>query len=229
MDRPKTSVILAMSADGKIGDINGSHAKFGSRADYLHLEEQVAQSDAVLFGAGTLRAGGSAMRVQRQSLIDARIAKGQAAQPIQIVCTRTGTIDTSLRFFSQPIPRWIVTTPEGAQNWTTSDYFDQIIATPSVQGEIHWPQFFAHCHQAGIKTLAVLGGGEVVAALVQKGLIDEIWLTLCPLILGGRTAPSPADGLGICQELAPRLNLESCKQVENELFLHYTVIRHQNR
>ena len=228
MDRPKTSVILAMSADGKIGDAYRNHAKFGSRADYLHLEERVADADAVLFGAGTLRAGGSAMRVQRQSLIDERLTQGKPAQPIQIVCTRTGRIDPNIMFFRQPIPRWMVTTPEGAQGWGQSEHFDTIIAETAHDGEIHWPSFLSHCHSAGIQHLAVLGGGEVVSALIKANLIDELWLTLCPLILGGRNAPSPADGLGVSQELAPRLKLLSCEQVEDELFLHYQVI-HQTR
>ena len=54
--RPHTTVVLAMSADGKIADVKRSPARFGSAADKAHLEKQVAQVDAVLFGAGTLRA-----------------------------------------------------------------------------------------------------------------------------------------------------------------------------
>ena len=225
MDRPKTSVILAMSADGKIGDVYRTHAKFGSRADYLHLEERVAESDAVLFGAGTLRAGGTAMRVQRQSLIDQRLAQGQTAQPIQIVCSRSGNIDPTLKFFKQPIPRWLLTTSNGNQDWKIPEQFNTIIANTTPDGEIDWPHFLSHCHQVGLKNLAVLGGGEVIGAMIQDNLIDEIWLTLCPLILGGRSAPSPADGIGLSQDIAPRLKLQSCEQVEDELFLHYIVNR----
>jgi riboflavin biosynthesis pyrimidine reductase len=40
--RPHTTVILAMSADGKIADVRRSPARFGSKTDIAHLEEQIA-------------------------------------------------------------------------------------------------------------------------------------------------------------------------------------------
>ncbi|MDR9405249.1 MAG: dihydrofolate reductase family protein, partial [Halothece sp. Uz-M2-17] len=58
MNRPHTTVVLAMSADGKIADTARSAAEFSSHIDRAHLERQVAKADAILFGAGTLRAHG---------------------------------------------------------------------------------------------------------------------------------------------------------------------------
>ncbi|MGB7058991.1 MAG: dihydrofolate reductase family protein, partial [Geitlerinemataceae cyanobacterium] len=54
-NRPKTTAIVAMSADGKISDVNRSSQLFGSDTDLAHLERQVALSDGVIVGAGTLR------------------------------------------------------------------------------------------------------------------------------------------------------------------------------
>jgi 5-amino-6-(5-phosphoribosylamino)uracil reductase len=225
MNRPKTIVVLAMSADGKIGDADRNGVNFGSKADFAHLETQVALADAVLFGAGTLRAGGSAMRVQSPKLIARRIEQGKPAQPIQIVCSRSGKIDRGLKFFEQPIPRWLLTTPVGATNWLQASQFDQVLAYQESENELDWGHFFEHCHQAKMETLVVLGGGEVVAALLEANYLDELWLTVCPVLIGGRGAPSPVDGNGMNQDLAPRLSLESCQQVGHELFLHYKILR----
>lgn len=227
MDRPHTTVVLAMSADGKISDATRHAVNFGSEADYARLEKQVAIADGVLFGAGTLRSGGTAMRVQSQDLIDERKAQGKPPQPVQIVCTRSGQLDPDLKFFKQPIPRWLLSTPDGAADWQDSAKFDQVLAysNPSDEGELNWPKFFAHCLTSGIQKLAVLGGGEVVGALLKKDYLDELRLTLCPILIGGREAPSPAEGEGFSQDLAPRLSLKSCEQVGDELFLHYMVKR----
>jgi 5-amino-6-(5-phosphoribosylamino)uracil reductase len=106
-----------MSADGKISDASRSPILFGSPADKAHLEAQVALADGILGGAGTLRAGGSAMPVSNPELLQQREQQGKPAQPIQLICSRTGNIDPELRFFQQPILRWLLTTEKGAQNW----------------------------------------------------------------------------------------------------------------
>lgn len=50
---------------------------------------------------------------------------------------------------------------------------------------------------------------------------DELWLTVCPLLLGGATAPTPVEGEGFCLALAPRLELLSVQANNQEVFLHY--------
>jgi 5-amino-6-(5-phosphoribosylamino)uracil reductase len=224
LGRPLTTVVLATSADGKISDTSRSHPRFGSQEDFDHLERQVAQADAVLFGAATLKAGGSAMRVIKPELIEQRRAAGLSEQPIQIVCSRSGNIDPAIKFFQQPIPRYLLTTAEGAQQWQDQPGFDQVLSGADNQ-EVDWHQAFEKLHQLQIGSVAVLGGGEIVAALLEVGLIDELHLTLCPLLLGGKEAPSPVEGAGFSQEDAPKLELVSCQQIGQELFLHYRVKR----
>jgi 5-amino-6-(5-phosphoribosylamino)uracil reductase len=61
-----------MSADGKIAATTRKHVLFGSPADKAHLEKQVAEVDGILFGTGTLNAGGTAIRVTAPELIEQR-------------------------------------------------------------------------------------------------------------------------------------------------------------
>ena len=82
-NRPHVTVILAMTADGKIADYQSSAARFGSANDQAHLERQVSLVDGVLFGAGTLRAYGTTMSVSNQLLIKARKERSQSSQPVQ--------------------------------------------------------------------------------------------------------------------------------------------------
>lgn len=219
--RPWATVILAMSLDGKIAAATGPDQLFGSRQDYDHLEELVAQADGVIFGAATLRSGGTAMRIQRESLIQARLAQGKPAQPIQIVCSQSGTIDPKLRFFQQPIPRYLLTTTTGARAWTHQDHFEQILTPTTPTNQIDLVAAYEQLYGLGIHKLAVLGGGVLIASLLAANLIDEWWLTLCPLVLGGITAATPVAGLGFSVADAPRFQLVQTKQIGDELFLNY--------
>ena len=264
------TVILAISADGKIADAVRSPARFGSANDKAHLEQQVAASDAVLFGNGTLQAYGTTMRVISPELVKQRELQGKPPQPVQIVCSRSSQFDPNLRFFQQPVPRWLLTGQDSRETPLPSPYptkdskfdrtsgtilkngqdarstrdefssgtgilpvhkrliengatsqFDRIIYAKTAGGEIDWIDAFQQLANFDIKRLAILGGGKLVASVLAAGLVDELWLTVCPLILGGADAPTPVEGKGFLADLAPKLQLLAVKQVGQEVFLHY--------
>lgn len=224
LDRPFTKVVLAMSADGKIADARRSPARFGSAADKQHLETQIASCDAVLFGAETLRAYGTTLRVTSPNLLHQRQEQGKSPQPVQIVCSASGDIDPSIRFFQQPIPRWLLTTTSGATQWQQQALFEQVWVEDSPSG-IEWATVLSRLRAYGIDALAVLGGGELVASLLAAGCLDELCLTICPLLLGGRHAPTPVAGDGFLEALAPRLELVSVRSLDHEVFLNYRIRR----
>ncbi|MEH1942747.1 MAG: RibD family protein [Nostoc sp.] len=239
--RPHTTVVLAMSADGKIADFKRSPARFGSRVDKAHLEKQIAASDAVLFGAGTLRAYGTTLTITDRTLVQHRAQRGKPPQPLHIVTTHSANLNPEIRFFKQPVRRWLLTTTEGALSWkgrlrTLSSTlasraqecppeFEQILVFETPTREIDISAALKHLATLHITRLVVLGGGELVASLLELDLIDELWLTVCPLILGGNTAPTPVEGKGFLPNLAPKLQLLEVHTIEQEVFLHYRLQR----
>ncbi|NJP10949.1 MAG: RibD family protein [Leptolyngbyaceae cyanobacterium RU_5_1] len=223
--RSQTTVILAMSVDGKIADSNRSAARFGSTNDKRHLETQIARVDGVLFGTGTLNAYGTTLRVSSPALLQQRHQYGKPPQPVQILGSRSAAIDAQLPFFKQPVPRWLLTTSNGANRWRDSTAFEHVLVVETPTGSIDWRVALQTFANLGLNQIAVLGGGELVAALLAADLIDEFWLTICPLILGGREAPTPVEGMGFLEAYAPRLELLTVRSLEHEVFLHYRVIR----
>ena len=220
--RPHTTVILAMSADGKIADKMRQPARFGSAADKIHLEHQVALADAVLLGKATLDAYGTTLPITSAELLQQRQLQGKPPQPLQIVCSASGNICPTLKFFQQPVPHGLLTTTSGKQQ--NEAPFEQIIIVPTHNGTFDWNNAFQQFTQLGIQRIAVLGGGQLVGSLMQENLIDELWLTICPLILGGSDAPTPVAGEGFIAAVAPRLQLLEMQQIEQEIFLHYRVL-----
>jgi 5-amino-6-(5-phosphoribosylamino)uracil reductase len=216
MKRPRTVLILAMTLDGKIADARRTRARFSSRRDRGHLERQLASVDAALLGARTLRAYGTTLAIADPQLLEWRKQQDQPPQPLHIVCSASGQIDPNLRFFRQNIPRWLLTTPTGAQLWQEDpQYFARILLLED------WLTFLEGLTESGIERLAVLGGGELVASLIAQDLIDEFYLTLCPAILGGVDAPTPVEGIGLPATQALSWELVKVDRIADELFLYY--------
>jgi 5-amino-6-(5-phosphoribosylamino)uracil reductase len=221
---PYTTLVLAMSLDGKIADAQRGAARFSSPADLAHLEAQVAAADGVLFGGGTLRAYGTTLSVRNPELLAQRRQRGQSDQPIQIVWSPSGHLNPKLRYFRQPVPRGLVTTWAGAEGWKANQ-FQYIWTIP--EDKTHpwdWVWVLAQLKQVGINTLALLGGGGLAADLLRCRCVHEVFITVCPLILGGTMAPTPVEGAGFLADLAPRLTLLSNQTVGDEVFLHYRVL-----
>ncbi|NJR45789.1 MAG: RibD family protein [Hyellaceae cyanobacterium CSU_1_1] len=221
-NRLHTTVILAMTVDGKIADYQSSAARFGSANDRTHLEQQISLADGVLFGAGTLRAYGTTMSVSQRQLLQVRKARSQSPQPIQIVVSASADLDPQWRFFQQPIPRWLITIPKNEGKWQNRNEFERILIAPEDNSFINWTTIFQQLAELGLNKLAILGGGELIASLLAENLIDELWLTLCPVIFGGN-APTPVGGTGFMQSQGKKLQLLEVKQIDQELFLHYLV------
>ena len=222
-----TIVILAMTADGKIADKMYSPARFGSTKDKAHLEERISLVDAVIFGGGTLRAYGTSLPITNSTLIESRKSRHQSWQPIHIVASASGKFDSQLRFFQQSIPRWLLTTKENRELWQNKPFFDRILIGDTLPNsrDFVWQPILAQLRSLGVQKLAILGGGKLVASLLAVDAIDEIWLTVCPIIFGGVAAPTPVTGVGWLQSQGIKLDLLEVKQVDGEVFLHYKIER----
>jgi len=71
-----------------------------------------------------------------------------------------------------------------------------------------------------VRHLHCEGGGELNDAMFRAGLVDELYVTLCPFVFGGNQAPTIAEGQGF-ERLAEATQLEfvSIRQEGSELFL----------
>lgn len=224
LPRPQATVILAMTADGKIANCQRHAARFASATDRAHLERQISLADAVLFGASTLRAYGTSLPISQPQLLQQRQQRGQPPQPVHIVCSAVAKLDTRWGFFRQPLPRWLLTTVTGAKDWQGKEncYFERLLIAESKTAEakaIDWISALARLSELGVGKLAVLGGGELIASLLELDLIDEFWLTVCPVIFGGNSAPTPVGGNGF--PAAKNLELLHVENIAGEVFLHY--------
>ena len=205
-----------MTADGKIASANRAVSTFGSRADHAHLLALRDKADAILTGAGTLNA-------QAQVTLDPS-PKPKAKPPLRIIASGSGRVDARHKIFRSPGAPVLVLSTDGIsrsrlKNLEAAAHTVKIFGADEINFNLAlvWLQ-----KEWGVKRLLCEGGGQLNDALFRADVVDEVNLTVCPLILGGREAPTIAEGLGFAQlKDAAQFSLKSRRQVGNELFLVY--------
>jgi riboflavin-specific deaminase-like protein len=221
---PFLLVNMAMTADGKIATANRAVSSFGSKRDQAHLLALRATADAVMAGARTVDSnpvtmGPGPTRYRRQ-----RQRRGLAEHNLRIIVSRSGTVHPGAEVFRHRFSPIIVLTTRRV----TASRLKRLttIATEvKICGarEIDFPRALRWLREKWeVKRLLCEGGGELNDALFRAGLVDELHLTVCPRIFGGRSAPTISDGLGAGNlAQAVRLELVSARRLGDEIFFVY--------
>lgn len=226
-DLPWVRINMAMTADGKIAPASRQYAPFSSEADQRLLLELRAQADAVMNGARTINAfpltlGPGPTKYRRQ-----RLRRGLAEYNLRVIVSGSGTVDPTAVVFRHRFSPILLLTTERASA-ARLRRLQPLVAAVKVCGE-KWVDFALALRWLrrdwGVKHLLCEGGGELNAALFEAGLVNELCLTICPLLLGGRHAPTIADGAGFpTLPAAAHLRLRTLNRVGPEAFLAYEVL-----
>ena len=223
--KPHTSLIMAVSLDGKISTRDGAGPRFTSEADGIRLREVRSHADAILVGAGTIIADDPTF-TEHGKYKDLRLQRGLAPNPIKVVVSGSGSVPETARMF-QPngAPALIFTTERIPPNRLASL---QQVAEVHCVGETtvnfrRVVEILGEEYQ--VKQLLIEGGGQVNFDVFREGLIDEVYLTLCPKIIGGRDVTTSVEGDGFNFLDIVDVELLDQRAVGSEMFLHYRVQR----
>ena len=220
---------VAVSADGKIATANRLVHSFGSARDLEHLYELRATADAIMCGARTLEISGATLGNGGDKFRKLRLRNGLSEHPLRIVVSGSGSIDPGAKIFQKRFSSIILLTTQRASPRRLSRLRTLAQAVQiSDQHEIDFVSVFRWLYQQWkVRRLLCEGGGELNDALFRAGLVDEIHMTFCPMLFGGRRAPTLADGLG-CLRLAAAADfkLSSIRRKNDELF---TVFSRRNQ
>jgi len=184
-----TSLDGTATADGRSGGLGGA----GDRALFALLR---AAADVILVGAATVRtenySGAQPTAAQRQ----ARTSRGQAEVPPIAVVTRSGDLDPGSRLFTRTtVPPLIFTAASGAATvrrrlGSAAEVLDASGANPdSVDPAV----VLRILSERGLWRVLAEGGPTLLSQLLAAGLLDELCLTVAPVLVGG-TGPRIVDG-----------------------------------
>ena len=219
---------MAMTADGKIATANRAVSSFGSRRDQAHLLQLRATADAVMAGARTTDSNPITLGPGPAKYRRLRLRHGLAEFNLRIIVSRSGTVNPKAEVFQRRFsPIIILTTRRATASRLRA--LRAVAAEVKICGtrEIDFPRALRWLRKKwGIKRLLCEGGGELNDALFRSGVVDQLHLTVCPKILGGRTAPTIADGLGASSlARAAQLALVSARRHDDEMFFVYRVLK----
>ena len=215
---------MAMTADGKIATANRAVSSFGSKHDLERLHKLRTTADAVMAGARTIdlnkvTLGNGGERFKRM-----RLKNDLSDYFLRVIASGSGTIDPRAEIFHHRFSPIILLTSKRASK-TKLRSLRPLVDDIFICGKDHID--FAQALQWlrekwNVKRLLCEGGGELNSALLRTGLVDELNLTVCPRIFGGRDAPTIAEGEGILRLAdAACFELKSFRRVGDELFLTY--------
>jgi len=211
-----------MTADGKLAPANRIFVPFGSKRDQQLLLELRAEADAVMSGARTVDLSEVNLGPGPERFRQKRLRRGLTEYNLRVVVSGSGTLDPDAAIFRKRFSPIIILTT-GRISTARLRKLRAVADDVKVCGKTEL-DFALACRwlrqRWGVKHLLCEGGGELNQGLLRAGIVDEIYITLCPWILGGRTAPTPADGEGFKSlDEATALSIKSWKRVGDELFL----------
>ncbi|WP_089100687.1 dihydrofolate reductase family protein [Streptomyces hyaluromycini] len=216
MPYPFVLLSAAVSLDGYLDDTGPDRLLLSSPADFDRVDEVRASVDAILIGAGTIRADNPRLLVNSPERRAARTAAGRPEYPLKVTVTATGDLDPDAKFWHTGGAKIVYTTDEGARRARALGIAADVV---SLGADLDWRPLLEHLHDVrGVHRLMVEGGGTVHTQLLQQGLADEVQLVLAPLFVGDPKAPR-LFGPGGYQ--AGRLRLLDTRRIQDVVLMRY--------
>jgi len=208
---PRVVAIMIASVDGR-ATIDGSSTRLGHPEDRALLRGLRGAADCLLVGTGTLAAEGYARLLDPEQRA-ARVAAGRSPHPLVATFSRSGEVPWDTPVFSEPgVEKQVyVGSLVEAPSWVSEAAVDVVASGPRAALE--------HLRAArGVRSVACEGGPGLLRALLADDLVDDLLLTVAPLLIAGA---GPTMVTGPALDPPPRLGLRGIRQAGDHLFLHY--------
>jgi riboflavin biosynthesis pyrimidine reductase len=211
--RPRTIGVMVQSADGRAA-VEGRSGALGGPEDRAIFRGLRARADALLVGAGTLNAERYSTTLD-PSHRASRLTGGLPAEPLLATITRGFSLDEDLPLLHEDLTRAVVYT-EVEPPYAVDGSRVEVVRLPDASPTAAMADLGAR----GVRTVNCEGGPGLLAALVRAGVLDELLITLSPLLVGGEDPLTMLHG-----DLGPdgprRLALRGVWRGSDVLFLHY--------
>ncbi len=218
--RPHVALNMVSSVDGRaaIGARSGGLSAAADRALFHALR---AATDAVLVGAGTARSEGYGRTIRDPATRRARERAGRAAEPIACIVSARLALDETLPLLREPESRVVIVTASERSLPDVAAGVDYVRAATR-DGAVDLPEALRDLGERfGVRHVLCEGGPTLNADLFAAGAVDELFLSLAPIVAGG---DDPLRIVGPDAALPPvSLELAGAFLVDSFLFLRYRV------
>ena len=215
-----------MTADGKVTTRTLAPVDFTSREDKLHLFRQRALADAVLVGHTSLKRDNVRLGIP-DDLQQTRIKRKQTPAPLRVIVSNQGRIDSQLKIFQSTISPILIFSTTRMPKRTQAAVKDKATLYLTESDEVDLGGMLETLRSRyKVRRLACEGGPTLFRALLERGLVDQLNLTIAPYMFGGAKAPTLT---GLSTAFLPasvHCSLIAMRTLGDECFLTYR-IKHQ--
>jgi GTP cyclohydrolase II len=172
----------AQSLDGSIAARRGSPLALSGSKSLVLTHKLRAAHDAILVGIGTVLAD--------KPCLNTRLVKGKSPQPVVLDSHLRFPLDVDL-LRNRQLPLWLATTERAARERQKilEAAGARVLRVPSdANGQIDLNILLELLADFGINSLMVEGGARVITSFLSKRLVDQLVLTISPLLIGGLRA-----------------------------------------
>ena len=199
---PWVIVKVAMSLDGKIG-LPNLQGEYFSCAESLKLVHNLrAWCDCIMVGAGTVRIDNPQLTCRLDSFKDVEqdITEemmypfpADNSNPARVIISGKLNMPENSNIFNTQDARTIVITCEDAPHEMVEKLKAagvEIMITDSRNGLINTEPAFRGLANMGFHNVMIEGGGQLIGSLVEHKMVDEIYLSIAPILIGGSNSPT---------------------------------------
>jgi 5-amino-6-(5-phosphoribosylamino)uracil reductase len=197
---PYIVLSCAISVDGCLDDASPHRLILSGPEDLDEVDDLRARVDAILVGAGTIRADNPGLLIRSPQRVARRMAAGRAPHPLRVTLTRSGALDPAARFFNGPPGDSVV-------------YKGGELSLRGVLQDLYT--------ERKVTTALIEGGSLILAEALSDGLADELRLAVAPFFVGDAAAPRFVPPGNYPHGARAAMRLISVRRLGDVSVLHY--------
>lgn len=201
------TVNAAMSADGKIALRGGNPMVISGPEDLARVHQLRARCDAILVGIGTVLADNPSLT--------ARTSPPPPRQPMRVILDSHARLPPQAKVLDGAARTLVMVAKGNARRFPNAETVE------AGEGRVDLRSALRELQSRGVQSLLVEGGATIIGAFLRSGLVNDLYVYVAPLVVGGG-APSLVEGPGAERaEHVLRLKLAEAKPLGAGVLMRY--------
>lgn len=223
------TVNAAMSADGKLSSRRREQIKISGEDDFARVDRLRGEAGAIVVGVGTVLADDPSLFRYDESHRES-VRGPDASPPARVVIDSNCRTPPDAAVLNGDRSTYVLTCASTSGSKAAEKRTEIASANSSVTfieaggDRVDLREALSTLDAHGFENLMVEGGGEVIFSLFEADLVDRLCVYVGNVIIGGREAPTLADGTGFVTDF-PELELDAVERLDSGVVLEWNVLK----
>ncbi|WP_338739179.1 2,5-diamino-6-(ribosylamino)-4(3H)-pyrimidinone 5'-phosphate reductase [Haloplanus salilacus] len=215
-------VNAATSVDGKLSTRERRQVRISGDADFDRVDRLRAAADAVLVGVGTVLADDPHLGIKSEERRVERLRNGRSANPARVVADSRARTPPDATVLDDDADTYLLVSRAAPTERLDRLREGGVTVIEAGVDRVDLSAAVETLDAQGVDRLLAEGGGELIFSLFEAGLVDELSVFVGSILVGGRDAPTLADGEGFVDDF-PTLTLVGVDRLDDGVVLRYRV------